>query len=32
MGEAMAHLHALYYEGKLARSLGDDGVVRFRTV
>ena len=31
MGEAVAHLHALWYEGKLSRSLGDDGVYRFRT-
>jgi glyoxylase-like metal-dependent hydrolase (beta-lactamase superfamily II) len=29
MGEALAHLHALYFDGKLARSTGDDGVVRF---
>lgn len=29
MGEALAHLHALYYEGKLARSTGDDGIIRF---
>ncbi len=31
MGEAVAHLHALWYEGKLSRALGDDGVYRFRT-
>lgn len=30
MGEALAHLHALYFEGKLIRSLGDDGVYRFQ--
>jgi len=29
MGEALAHLHALYFDGKLTRSTGDDGVVRF---
>jgi len=29
MGEALAHLHALYFEGKLARRMGDDGVYRF---
>lgn len=29
MGEALAHLHALYFDGKLDRSTGDDGVVRF---
>jgi len=29
MGEALAHLHALYYEGKLKRRAGDDGVIRF---
>lgn len=29
MGEALAHLHALYFEGKLTRTLGTDGVVRF---
>lgn len=32
MGEALAHLHALYYEGKLVREVGDDGVIRFRAV
>jgi glyoxylase-like metal-dependent hydrolase (beta-lactamase superfamily II) len=31
MGEAVAHLHALWYEGKLRRALDDDGVYRFRT-
>ncbi len=30
MGEALAHLHALYYEGKLERVLGEDGILRFR--
>lgn len=29
MGEALAHLHALYFEGKLARHVGDDGIIRF---
>ena len=29
MGEAIAHLHYLHYEGKLARSVGTDGVARF---
>ncbi|HTP61280.1 MAG TPA: MBL fold metallo-hydrolase [Burkholderiales bacterium] len=29
MGEAIAHLHYLHYEGKLARSVGKDGVARF---
>ena len=29
MGESIAHLHALWYTGKLARRLGDDGVYRF---
>lgn len=32
MGEALAHLHALYYEGQLAREIGSDGVIRFRAV
>lgn len=30
MGEALAHLHALYFEGKLKRAMGDDGVYRFQ--
>ncbi len=29
MGEAIAHLHYLQYEGRLARSVGTDGVARF---
>jgi glyoxylase-like metal-dependent hydrolase (beta-lactamase superfamily II) len=29
MGEAIAHLHALWFEGRLKRTLGDDGVYRF---
>jgi glyoxylase-like metal-dependent hydrolase (beta-lactamase superfamily II) len=29
IGEALAHLHTLWYEGKLARRLHEDGVIRF---
>jgi len=29
LGEAIAHLHYLHYEGKLARAVGSDGVARF---
>lgn len=29
MGEALAHLHALYFEGKLTRRTDADGIVRF---
>jgi hypothetical protein len=29
LGEALAHLHALWYAGDASRSLGDDEVVRF---
>ena len=29
MGEAIAHLHDLHYDGRLARTLGKDGVARF---
>jgi len=29
MGEAIAHLHYLQYDGRLARTLGADGVARF---
>lgn len=29
MGEALAHVHALYFDGKLKRLLGEDGVYRF---
>ena len=29
MGEALAHLHALYFEGKLKRAQDADGIVRF---
>jgi hypothetical protein len=31
MGEAIAHLHALYYAGRLTRALGTDGVMRYAT-
>ncbi len=30
MGEALAHLHALYFEGRLTRTTGSDGIVRFQ--
>jgi len=29
MGEAMAHLHCLYYQGSLKRQTGADGVIRY---
>ncbi|MCS7101403.1 MAG: MBL fold metallo-hydrolase, partial [Burkholderiaceae bacterium] len=29
LGEALAHLHALWYDGRLTRSRGADGVYRF---
>jgi hypothetical protein len=29
LGEALAHLHALWYRGQLRRELGADGVHRF---
>jgi len=29
MGEALAHLHALYFEGKLSRERCADGIIRF---
>lgn len=29
MGEAIAHLHYLHYEGRLTRAVGADGVARF---
>jgi glyoxylase-like metal-dependent hydrolase (beta-lactamase superfamily II) len=32
MGESVAHLHALWYEGRLARRRGADGVWRFQSV
>jgi hypothetical protein len=31
LGEALAHLHALWHEGRIARRLGDDDVYRFTT-
>lgn len=30
MGETVAHLHALWFDGSLQRTLGGDGVYRFR--
>ncbi|MDX3906441.1 MAG: MBL fold metallo-hydrolase [Pigmentiphaga sp.] len=30
LGEAIAHLHMLYYQGALVRETGTDGIVRFR--
>src|SRR6266568_7210163 len=32
MGEAIAHLHYLYYAGRASRALGQDGVMRYATV
>lgn len=32
LGEALAHLHKLYFDGVLKRETGSDGIVRFRTV
>lgn len=32
MGEAIAHLHALWYEGRLRRKYGADGVYRFYSI
>ena len=29
MGEAIAHLHCLYYAGKARRAVGKDGVTRY---
>jgi glyoxylase-like metal-dependent hydrolase (beta-lactamase superfamily II) len=29
LGEALAHLHALWYRGRLRRELGPDGIQRF---
>ena len=31
MGEAIAHLHYLYYAGRLQRTDGDDGIMRYAT-
>jgi hypothetical protein len=30
VGEALAHLHKLWYDGILDRVTGDDGVIRFQ--
>ena len=32
MGESVAHLHALWFSGKLRRERGDDGIYRFAAV
>jgi glyoxylase-like metal-dependent hydrolase (beta-lactamase superfamily II) len=32
MGEAIAHLHYLYYAGQASRAVGSDGVMRYATV
>ncbi|MEO7400289.1 MAG: MBL fold metallo-hydrolase [Polaromonas sp.] len=32
MGEAVAHLHAPWFEGRLTRCLGEDGIYRFSAV
>ncbi len=32
MGESLAHLHALWFEGKLERTVAGDGVIRFAAV
>ena len=32
MGEALAHLHALHFDGKLKRETGKDGIVRFAVI
>jgi hypothetical protein len=29
MGESIAHLHALWFDGQLQRRLGEDGIYRF---
>jgi hypothetical protein len=29
MGEALAHLHALWHRGELVRETGTDGIIRF---
>jgi hypothetical protein len=29
MGEAIAHLHYLYYAGRLQRAAGADGIMRY---
>ena len=30
MGESVAHLHALWFDGQLSRTLGSDGIYRFK--
>ncbi|MEO7009797.1 MAG: MBL fold metallo-hydrolase, partial [Caldimonas sp.] len=32
MGESVAHLHALWFAGKLRRQLDADGVYRFTSI
>lgn len=32
MGEAIAHLHALYFDGLLSRTVGGDGIIRFTKI
>lgn len=32
MGEAIAHLHALYFDDKLSREVCDDGIIRFTKI
>jgi hypothetical protein len=31
MGEAIAHLHYLYYAGQAKRAAGPDGIMRYAT-
>jgi glyoxylase-like metal-dependent hydrolase (beta-lactamase superfamily II) len=31
MGEALAHLHKLWFDGVLRRNVGSDGIIRFQT-
>ncbi|MDX1504439.1 MAG: MBL fold metallo-hydrolase [Spongiibacter sp.] len=31
LGEAIAHLHYLYYQGRMERVIGDDGICRYRS-
>ena len=31
LGEALAHLHYLWYKGQLIRHIGNDGIIRFST-
>lgn len=30
MGEALAHLHKLWFDGALERKIGNDGIIRFQ--